>query len=345
MESTGRGDDAPAGVVEPGSRREAILAELAALYDLTATLRRECPWDREQTQADIVAYTLEETYELIDAVRGGSTQGGGTGAGDVDSTPDANLVRGELGDLLFQVYFLACVAEESGWYDLGHVAAGIHEKLVRRHPHIFGEAEADTPDDVRRTWDDIKRHTEGREGIFHEVPHALSATLFAQKLQQRAATVGFDWREAVDVFGKIREELDELEEAVRTSAAVEAGVPTQASELPAERGAGAQSDALAAEAPVVETPRERVEAEVGDLLFAAVNLARKLKVDPELALRGASHRFRARVEAAAGLAAGQGSRFEDMDLEEQESYYQRAKRHIQSGRGARGDGTQGSVGQ
>src|SRR5665648_14606 len=190
MESVGRGDDAPAGLVEPASRRDSVLAELAALYDLTATLRRECPWDRAQTQADIVAYTLEETYELIDAVRG---RGGAPPGADVPTS--ANLVCGELGDLLFQVYFLACVAEEAGWYDLGHVAAGIREKLVRRHPHIFGDAEAETPDEVRRTWDDIKRHTEGREGIFHEVPQALSAPLFAQKLQQRAATVGFDWRE------------------------------------------------------------------------------------------------------------------------------------------------------
>ena len=156
--------------------------------------------------------------------RGGAPAGAPTGVqAGADVPTSADLVCGELGDLLFQVYFLACVAEEAGWYDLGHVAAGIREKLVRRHPHIFGDAEADTPDEVRRTWDDIKRHTEGREGIFHEVPQALSAALFAQKLQQRAATVGFDWREAVDVFDKIREELDELEEAVRNSTAAEAG--------------------------------------------------------------------------------------------------------------------------
>lgn len=326
MESAGRGDDALTGAVEPGSRREAVLTHLAALYDLTATLRRECPWDREQTQADIVAYTLEETYELIDAVRGGSGS-----AGAADAAPTAHEVCGELGDLLFQVYFLACVAEEAGWYDLGHVAAGIHQKLVRRHPHIFGEAEADTPDEVRRTWDDIKRHTEGREGIFHEVPQALSAPLFAQKLQQRAATVGFDWPEAVDVFDKIREELGELEEAVRASVA----------SAPA---GDAAPDAVTDPAGGAESARERVEAEVGDLLFAAVNLSRKLKVDPELALRGASHRFRARVEAAAGLAEIQGSRFEDMDLEEQETYYQKAKKHIERRRSAREDGTQGSVG-
>jgi XTP/dITP diphosphohydrolase/tetrapyrrole methylase family protein/MazG family protein/ATP diphosphatase len=201
-------------------------------------------------------------------------------------------VRGELGDLLFQVYFLARVAEDEGWYHLGDVAAGIREKLVRRHPHIFGEAEAETPDDVRRTWDDIKRHTEGREGIFHEVPSALSATLYAQKVQQRAATVGFDWREAADVFDKIREETEELEEALSVSP-------------------------------------EALRAEVGDLLFAVVNLARKLKIDPELELRASSHRFQERVEGAAALAVAEGARFEDMDLETQETYYQRAKKNME----------------
>jgi MazG family protein len=286
--------------VTSGARRDAILESLAALYDLTGTLRRECPWDRVQTQQDIVAYTLEETYELIDAVRG-------AGSARADNPKDDALVRGELGDLLFQVYFLACVAEENGWYDLGHVADGIHAKLVRRHPHIFGEAEADTPDDVRRTWDDIKRHTEGREGIFHEVPKALSAALFAQKVQQRAAAVGFDWREAVDVVDKIREEVAELEVAM------------------------------------LEASAEEVESEVGDLLFAVVNLSRKLKMDPELALRAATHRFQQRVEEAAGLAAVQGERFEDMDLDEQETYYQKAKKQIQWRRTAPEDGTQGSV--
>ncbi|MHB0980438.1 MAG: nucleoside triphosphate pyrophosphohydrolase [Thermoleophilia bacterium] len=275
-------------------RREAAVSELAALYDLTAVLRRECPWDRAQTQQDIVGYTLEETYELIDAVRAlPAASPGEAAANDPGSISSAHHgVRGELGDLLFQVYFLARVAEDEGWYHLGDVAAGIREKLVRRHPHIFGEAEAETPDDVRRTWDDIKRHTEGREGIFHEVPSALSATLYAQKVQQRAATVGFDWREAADVFDKIREETKELEEALSVSP-------------------------------------EALRAEVGDLLFAVVNLARKLKIDPELELRASSHRFQERVEGAAALAVAEGARFEDMDLETQETYYQRAKKNME----------------
>ncbi len=284
------------------ARREAILEELAQLYDLTATLRRLCPWDRVQTQEDIVAYTLEETYELIDAVRSGGR----------DRHPH---VREELGDLLFQVYFLARVAEQEGWYDLGEVAAGIRQKLIRRHPHIFGEATADTPEDVRRTWDSIKRTSEGREGIFHAVPASLPATLFAHKLQQRAATVGFDGRAAHQVLDKIREEVLEIEEAMAADAAARAADQTGAGD-PTERPRAA----------------ERISEEVGDLLFAVVNLARKVGADPELELRGASGRFRQRVCEAARLAAVSGERFEEMGLDDQEGYYQKAKALLAQGR-------------
>lgn len=258
--------------------REEIVRELGRLYDLTRKLRLECPWDRKQTQESIIAYTLEETYELSDAIQHRAARG--------DS-----VVCGELGDLLFQVYFLAAVAEESGLYDLGKVAAGIHEKLVRRHPHIFGEGAAETPDEVRETWEVIKREAEGREGIFHEVATTFPATLFAQKLQQRAAAVGFDWEHASEVLDKLKEELWELEQEVAT---------------------GGQD--------------ERVEEEVGDLLFTVINLARKLRIDPELALRRSALRFKERVEAAAAAAGADGLVFHEMELAEQEAYYQRAKK-------------------
>ena len=261
--------------------REETAAELTALYDLTMRLRRECPWDRKQTQESIIAYTLEETHELADAIHERETRGD-------------DAVRGELGDLLFQVYFMAAVAEEAGLYDLGDVAAGIHAKLVRRHPHIFGEGQAETAEDVRKTWDVIKKEAEGREGIFHDIPSSFPATLLAQKLQQRAAAVGFDWEQPADVMEKVEEETEEIAE---------------------EMEAGGDPGRLADE--------------VGDLLFSVVNLSRKLKVDPELALRRSALRFRERVEGAA-TAAGQDARgFEDMDLREQESYYQRAKASLQ----------------
>lgn len=258
--------------------RDAVVLELVRLYDLTMRLRRECPWDRKQTQETIIAYTLEETHELADAIHERATRGD-------------DAVRGELGDLLFQVYFLASVAEEEGLYDLADVAAGIHAKLVRRHPHIFGDAQADTSEDVRRTWDAIKRDSEGREGIFHDVPSAFPSTLLAQKVQQRAAAVGFDWENAPEVMAKVEEETVEIAEEMASG-----GDP------------------------------ERLAAEVGDLLFSVVNLARKLKVDPELALRQTALRFRDRVEAAARSAGEDGLVFEDMELHEQESYYQQAKK-------------------
>lgn len=288
-------------------RRRYVLEELGALYDLTGTLRELCPWDRVQTQEDIVAYTLEETYELVDAVRS-------------EGDDHQAHVRDELGDLLFQVYFLARVAEQAGWYDLGQVAAGIRAKLIRRHPHIFADATADTPEEVRRTWDAVKRDTEGREGIFHAIPASLPGTLYAHKLQQRAATVGFDWREAREVLDKIREETAEIEEAMNQAAAAQAAEATAAPE---------QADSS-------ERPRvsPRVAEEVGDLLFAVVNLARKVGADPELELRSAAERFRGRVDQAAGLATAEGMAFADMCLSDQEGYYQRAKTALGQGRDA-----------
>ena len=290
-------------------RREAVVHELERLYDLTRHLRRECPWDRKQTQEDIVAYTLEETYELVDTVRHRAIRG------------DA-AVCGELGDLLFQVYFLASVAEDEGLYDLADVAAGIHAKLVRRHPHIFGEASAETPDEVRKNWDAIKRESEGREGIFHDVPEAFPSTLLAQKLQQRAAAVGFDWENAADVLAKVKEETGELERELVLAGdqpalgarATEPERPTGVDQPAGVRDWGASYD------------QEKVAAELGDLLFSVVNLSRKLKVDPELALRHSALRFRERVEAAAGAAGADGLVFEEMGLEEQEAYYQHAKK-------------------
>lgn len=259
-------------------RREEIIRDgLDQLYRLTARLRRECPWDRRQTQESVIPYTLEETYELADAIRERATRG------------DAAVCE-ELGDLLFQVYFLACIAEEQGLYDLGDVASGIQSKLIRRHPHVFGDETADTPETVRQNWDAIKRNSEGREGIFHEVPEILPSTLLAQKLQQRAAAVGFDWDDAAEVMAKVREETGEVEQEI------------------------------------AEGDPDRLACEVGDLLFAVVNLARKLKVDPELALRESALRFRERVENAARFAEQDGMVFEDMGIEEQEAYYQEAKK-------------------
>jgi XTP/dITP diphosphohydrolase/tetrapyrrole methylase family protein/MazG family protein/ATP diphosphatase len=261
------------------------LAEaLLDLQDLTRHLRRECPWDREQTERTIVPHTVEEAYEVADAALAG----------------DPKALHAELGDLLFQVYFLSLLLEEHGKGDLESVAREVHEKLVRRHPHVFGDAEARTAGRVRERWEAVKTEQEGREGIFHDVPEALPALLRARKVQRRAAAVGYDWPDLAGPLAKIREELHELEEVVSRT-----GEP----------------------APETE-PDPRAEDELGDLLFTVVNIARRLNVDPELALRGTTGRFARRVELAAELADAAGDDWRALDLDAQDAYYERAKESL-----------------
>ena len=263
------------------------LAEaLVDLQELTRRLRRECPWDREQTELTIVPHTVEEAYEVADAALSG----------------DDHALRGELGDLLFQVYFLSLLLEERGAGDLEEVARDVHEKLVRRHPHVFGGAEAASAGRVKERWEELKTEQEGRTGIFHDVPASFPALLQARKLQRRAATVGFDWPDLAGPLGKIREELDELESAI-----AEAPPP----------------------APETE-PDAACFHEVGDLLFTVVNLARGLNVDPELSLRATGARFVERVERAAEIAAGEDREWTSLGLVEQDAYYERAKESLGS---------------
>src|SRR5829696_2814321 len=260
-----------------------------ALDELTRRLRVECPWDRDQDERSIVPHTVEEAYELAAAAH----------AGD-----DAKLLD-ELGDVLFQVHFLSLLLEERGGGTLADVAAHCRQKLIRRHPHVFGDVDSTgsrdasppsqnaglddprstTPEQVLRNWDAIKATEAGREpGVFGEVPESLPGPLYARKLQRRAASTGFDFDHVP--YEAVRAELDELEAA---------------------------------------TAREERFHEVGDVLFAAVNLARKLKVDPELALRAAADRFRTRVEDAEGLAASQGSEWNDLGPDDQLALYARAR--------------------
>ncbi len=261
------------------------LAEaLLELQELTRRLRRDCPWDREQTTRTIVPHTVEEAYEVADAAAAG----------------DGEKLLDELGDLLFQVYFLALLLEEKGDGGLEDVARAIHAKLVRRHPHVFGSAEAETAGAVRRRWEEIKSEQEGREGVFHDVPGSLPSLLHARKVQRRAAAVGYDWPDVAGPVAKVHEELAELEAAIEE-----------------------------ADAPLPERePDERVCDELGDLLFTVVNLARKLNVDPELALRATSVRFVERVERAEQIAAADGEDWTALDLDGQDRYYNLAKEQL-----------------
>jgi len=258
------------------------LAEaLVELQSLTVRLRRDCPWDREQTERTIVPHTVEEAYEVADAAMG---------------RDDAKLAD-ELGDLLFQVYFLALLLEERGSSDLEHVARTVHEKLVRRHPHVFGDVEARTAGRVRERWDEIKRTEKEREGIFHHVPDSLPALLYARKVQRRAAAIGFEYPDTAGALADLDDELRELKKAL-----AEVGEP-----------------------PPETEPHAHVFEEMGDVFFAAVNVARRLNVDPELALRTMTRRFVDRVERAEGFAAEEGKLFAELGLEEQDRYFDRAK--------------------
>jgi MazG family protein len=251
------------------------------LQELAERLRRECPWDREQTVRSIVPHTVEEAYEVADAAL---------------AEDDAKLA-GELGDLLFQVVFLSLLLEERGQGDLAAVVRDLHAKLVRRHPHVFGEASAETPGAVKERWEDLKTSQEGREGIFHDMPETLPALLLARKAARRAAGVGFDYPDAGTALEDLEDEVRELREAI-------ASLPPVRPETEAD---------------------PRIFAEVGDVLYAAVNTARKLNVDPELALRATVARFRERVESAERLAAEEGRTFGELPLEEQDRLFDRAK--------------------
>ena len=251
-----------------GALADPFASELVRLEELVRALRARCPWDREQTHQSLTRYLLEESYEALEAIE----ELGPDGAG-------YEHLEEELGDVLFQVVFHSVLAAEQGQFALGDVARNVHDKLVGRHPHVFGDVVAKTPDDVLRNWELIKKQEKGRASVMDDVPRNLPALLYAHKIQRKAASLGFDWEDVRGALDKVGEELAEL-----TDALVSAGVGATA----APAGTGPVRD------------------ELGDLLFAAVNVARHVKVDPEAALREATAKFRRRFQAVEALAAERG---------------------------------------
>jgi nucleoside triphosphate diphosphatase len=262
------------------------------LLSIMARLRaaQGCPWDREQSFASIAPYTIEEAYEVADAAERG----------------DMHELKDELGDLLFQVVFHAQMASESGAFDFDAVAAAICDKLLRRHPHVFGSKGLLTAAEQSVVWEDIKaqerraaaQSAAAAHGHLDGVPLALPALMRAFKLSKRAARVGFDFEHSEQTADKVAEELAEVREAAQRVAPQGASAPEAA----------------------------QIFEEIGDLLFAAANLARKLDVDAEAALRAANAKFERRFRGMESLAAQRGEVFADLNLAAQERLWQEVKR-------------------
>jgi len=250
--------------------------DLDQLKSIVAKLRAPdgCPWDREQTHASMKSGLIEEAYEVIEAI---------------DNEDDVHF-KEELGDFLLQVIMHCQIASEEGRFDLNEVASIVSEKLIRRHPHVFGENKLGDSEAVLAQWDQIKRAERGGDAsVLDGISKALPALMRAEKVQKRAARVGFDWRKAHDVVEKIREEVLEVEQEL------------------------------------LANDQERLEEEIGDLLFAVVNLARKAKIDSELALQQATSKFTHRFHQIEAILRARGLAFENSTLEQLDAIWNEIK--------------------
>ncbi len=255
--------------------KEKALLATERLLEVMSTLRRECPWDREQTFDSLRSNTIEETYELADAITDHNMEG----------------IKEELGDLLLHVVFYSKLGEEQQAFDFGEVADALCDKLIYRHPHIYGDVHADTPAEVKANWEALKlRKKKRRSGTLGGVPRSLPALVKAYRVGEKAAGAGFDWEKREDVWDKVREEMAEVE---------------------AEMRGGSARD---------------MEAEFGDLFFALVNAARLYGVDPESALERTNKKFIRRFNYMEEHAAEQGNTLHDMTLDEMEALWRQAKR-------------------
>lgn len=270
------------------------------LVDVVARLRSPtgCPWDREQTLETIKPYTLEETYELLEAI---------------DSGNDTEIVE-ELGDVLLQVVLDSQIGADEGRFNLIDVIERITGKLIARHPHVFGDVEARTAADVKQHWDRIKQQEKQRESIFDGIPVALPALARAARIADKAARSGYDFPSRDMLFDKLREELAELAQELFPDGVV----PT----VPATVDAAVIADEAIADAAV----RDRVEGELGDVLFVLANIARRWHINPEEALRRSNAKFERRVRYIEDALRQRGQSLKDITLTEMETLYQAGKK-------------------
>ncbi len=269
------------------------------LVEVVARLRSPtgCPWDRQQTLESIKPYTLEETYELLEAIDSG----------------DDELIIEELGDVLLQVVLDAQIAADERRFDLIPVIQRITEKLIRRHPHVFSDAQAETPEDVRQHWDHAKGQEKQRPSALSGIPPALPALAHTKKLSSKAAKVGFDWPRREMLFDKLREEIGELADELFPDGVVP--------DVPASVAGQVETDEPIGDA----AQQSRIENELGDLLFVVANIARRWKIDPEQALRKSNAKFTARFRYIEDQLTKLGRDIRDATLDEMEALYQQGK--------------------
>jgi XTP/dITP diphosphohydrolase len=253
-----------------------VEAAFKEFVEIMSRLRKECPWDREQTHESISGNTIEEAYEVVQAI----------------DDKDPEELKKELGDLLLHVAFHSVIAEDSGNFNIEDVIHAITEKLIRRHPHIFADGTATNPEEIQQNWEAIKL-SEGRKSVLEGIPQAMPALLRAHRIQEKAAKVGFDWEKKSDVWKKVEEEIQELSHEIK------------------------HDDA------------EKMEGEFGDVLFALINYARFIGVNPENALRKTTTKFEKRFAYIEEKLAEKNKKITESNLEEMDGYWNESKKFIQ----------------
>ncbi len=282
------------------------------LLNIMDDLREKCPWDKKQTLESLRHLTIEETYELADAILDEDMEG----------------IKGELGDLMLHIVFYAKIGSEKGAFDITSVLDSINEKLIRRHPHIYGDVKAETAEQVKDNWEKIKLKT-GKKRVLSGVPRSLPAMIKAYRIQDKVKGVGFDWEEPHQVWEKVQEEMEELKEAVgKQEAADRLGKTAERQGAPNNHGVTGKQETAGKQIPDKEgnqTTQKKTEEEFGDLLFALINYARFIGVNPENALERTNKKFVKRFEHLEEQAKKTGKDMKKMNLAEMDVFWNEAK--------------------